>query len=117
MDEKPSAAAQPEARRRWYQFSLRMLLIVVTALAVPCAYLGWQAKIVSHRKLVLKSATEHGLILMPDAAAADAVATVPWIRRMMGDVPVRSAWWVGASKEDRERFAEAFPEATVESRW
>jgi len=29
MDEKPNAA-QPKARRRWYQYSLRTLLIVVT---------------------------------------------------------------------------------------
>ncbi len=110
-------AAQPKARRRWYQFGLRTLLIGVTVLAVPCAYGGWQAKIVSHRKLVLKNATEQGLILMPDDSAIVADASVPWIRRMLGDAPVRSAWWVGANKEDRERFQEAFPEAKLETRW
>ena len=38
-------AAQPSPRRR-FQFRLRTLMIVVTLLAVPCAYIGWQAKIV-----------------------------------------------------------------------
>jgi hypothetical protein len=40
----------PKRKRRRFQFSLRSLLIVVTLLAVTCAYVGWQAKIVRERK-------------------------------------------------------------------
>jgi hypothetical protein len=117
MDEKPNTAEPHKPRRRWFQFRLRTLLVIVTLLAIPCAYLGWQANIVSHRKLVLKNAMEQGLVLMSNDLTVDAVPTIPWIRRIMGDAPVRSVWWVGASKEDRERFSEAFPEANVEFRW
>jgi hypothetical protein len=35
----------PSPRRR-FQFRLRTLLIGVTLLAIPCGYVGWQAKIV-----------------------------------------------------------------------
>ena len=39
-------------RRRWFQFRLRTMLIVVTVLRVPLAYVGWQAKIVSHTRII-----------------------------------------------------------------
>ena len=29
---------------RWLQFSLRMLLIVVTLCAIPCSWLGWKIR-------------------------------------------------------------------------
>ena len=54
-DAEPIEAAPPERKRRWYQFSLRTLLIVVTLLAVPCAYTGWQAKIVRDRKAIFNA--------------------------------------------------------------
>jgi hypothetical protein len=117
MFDKPNTAEPQKPRRRRLQFMLRTLLVIVTLLAIPCAYLGWQANIVAHRRLVLKNAMEQGLVVMSDDSDADAVATVPWIRRIMGDAPVRSAWWVGATKEDRARFKEAFPEAKVQHAW
>jgi hypothetical protein len=40
--------------KRWFQFSLRTLMIVITLLAVPLAYVGWQAKIVRERKAMLE---------------------------------------------------------------
>jgi hypothetical protein len=36
--------APPKRKRRWFQFSLRTLMIAVTVLAVPLAYVGWLAK-------------------------------------------------------------------------
>jgi hypothetical protein len=39
-------ADPPKRKRRWFQFSLRSLLIGVALLSIPCAYVGWQAKIV-----------------------------------------------------------------------
>jgi hypothetical protein len=39
---EPPKAEPPKRERRWFQFSLRTLLIVVTLLSVPCAYVGWR---------------------------------------------------------------------------
>jgi hypothetical protein len=41
-------AVPPPSRRR-FQFGLRTLLIGVTLLAIPMAYVGWQAKIATRR--------------------------------------------------------------------
>jgi hypothetical protein len=38
---------------RAFQFRLRTLLIVITLLAVPWAYVGWQARIVRQRKAMM----------------------------------------------------------------
>ncbi len=100
-----------------FQFGLRTLFLLTLIAAAPMSYIGWQAKIVAHRKAVLKTAVDRGLLLTPDDPDATANPTVPWIRRMMGDAPVRWVWWGGSSKEDREQFREAFPETKVETRW
>src|ERR1700680_5163089 len=47
----------PKHQRRWFQFSLRTLLIGVTLLAVPCAYVGSHAKIIHRRKAMLNKLT------------------------------------------------------------
>ena len=44
MQTEPPKADPPKCKRRWFQFSLRTLLIGVTVLAMPCAYVGWFAK-------------------------------------------------------------------------
>jgi hypothetical protein len=49
MEAEPRKADPPKRKRRWFQFSLRTLMIGVTVLAVPCGYVGWQAKIVRER--------------------------------------------------------------------
>ncbi len=49
MEAEPPVTASPKRKRRWYQFSLRSLMVVVTLLAVPLGYVGWQAKIVRER--------------------------------------------------------------------
>jgi hypothetical protein len=40
MEAKPSKDVPPKRKRRWFQFSLRSLLIAVAVVAVPCAWLG-----------------------------------------------------------------------------
>jgi hypothetical protein len=51
MESEPSKAEPPNRKRRWFQFSLRTLLIGVTLVAVPLGYFGWQVKIVRERNL------------------------------------------------------------------
>ncbi len=45
MEAEPPTVDPPKRRRRWFQFSLRTLLSLVTLLAAACAYFGWQERI------------------------------------------------------------------------
>jgi hypothetical protein len=38
MRTEPPKADPPKRKGRWFQFSLRSLMIVVTLLALPCSY-------------------------------------------------------------------------------
>jgi hypothetical protein len=40
MDSEPPKADLPKRKRRWFQFSLRTLLIATLIVAIPCAWLG-----------------------------------------------------------------------------
>jgi hypothetical protein len=60
MQTEPPTAEPPKLKRCWFQFSLRTLLIGVTLLAIPCAYVGWQVKIVKERKVMVREVTEMG---------------------------------------------------------
>src|SRR5690349_20051060 len=73
------------ARRR-FQFRLRTLMIVVTLLAVPCAYVGWQAKIVRERRALFDEikAADGG-----ELNDGNVSPSPPWLRRILGDETVR----------------------------
>ncbi len=47
------------------QFRLRTLMIVVTLLAVPLGYVGWQAKIVREREALINRGVP-GSVVYPD---------------------------------------------------
>jgi hypothetical protein len=56
MDAESIKADPPKRKRRWFQFSLRTLLIGVMLLAVAfdfCGYVGRQAEIVRERRALL----------------------------------------------------------------
>jgi hypothetical protein len=40
MEDEPNSATPPKRKRRWYQFSLRTLLVVTAIVAVACGWLG-----------------------------------------------------------------------------
>ena len=40
METEPTKAEPPKRRRRWFQFSLRALLVFTLICAIPCAWLG-----------------------------------------------------------------------------
>jgi hypothetical protein len=60
MQTESPHAEPPKNKRRWLQFGLRSLLIGVALLAIPCGYVGWQAKIVRERKAMLDAVVEAG---------------------------------------------------------
>jgi hypothetical protein len=55
-----SSMTDQHSFRRRFQFRLRTLMIVVSLLAMPLGYVGWQAKIVRERKAVLAEIEDAG---------------------------------------------------------
>jgi hypothetical protein len=102
--------SEPKRNRRWFQFSLRTLLIVVTLLAVVCGYVGWQAKIVRERKAMLKNPQFCLACQLFEVAGRG----IPWIRWRLGDIDCYAI--IGDEKvidADLDRYRVAFPEADV----
>ena len=88
------------------QFRLRTLMIVVTLLAVPLGYVGWQAKIVRERKAV--ASTVKFIAGDPDDDE------VTWLRKVLGD---KSYFLVAVDPDATDQFVDRcrriFPEALV----
>ena len=116
MPAEPSDADPPKRKRR-FQFSLRTLMIGVTLLAVPSAYVGWQAKIVRDRKAVARWIEERkgelsGTVTTPPDEPYR--PQVSWIRRVLGDKGVALiSLPKPVSDDDRQRIKSAFPEADI----
>lgn len=122
MDEKHDAAVTTKRpRRRWYQFTLRTLLIGVVAQAIFCACVAREIRIVAARKAWLASHPQEGIqynIVVVSIGSADGSE---------GDVPVEESLplirrWLGdelqydleiESEHDRTSAQALFPEARV----
>jgi hypothetical protein len=75
-------AEPPKRNRRWFQFSLRSLMIVVTLFCVVVGgYVGWQAKVVRERRAELSRVVEMRLVGID---GADIEGGIPWIRCALG---------------------------------
>ena len=97
-----------------FQFSLRTLFIVVTLLAIPCGYVGYQAKLVRERKAMIEQIREgKGLVVPVDVKTWPKMPTPSWIRRVLGDEPVYSIGIEQSSKPSNDEIRELFPEAAV----
>jgi hypothetical protein len=97
-------ADQPSRRRR-FQFRLRTLMIVVTLLAVPCGYIGWQARIVRERRDLLASQ-------FVKSSINDGNGSMSWIRRSLGDEAYVFLYLSETATPDVvDRIKIAFPEA------
>jgi len=115
MEAEQLISPSPNRKRRWYQFSLRTLIIVVTVLAVACAYVGWQARIVRKRQDYLRAyAHDHaknGTYL--GLADGDLAQAPTGIRLWLGDKPQDVVWLDSKSGMDIESLAALFPEADI----
>ena len=114
MEAELSKADTPKRKRRWFQFRLRTLMIVVTVFAMPLGYVEWEAKIVRERKSELaKRDGQFGVWTVP-ALADNHEKTIPMLRRWMGD---RAIFWIiykrGTTDDEIRRLRELFPEALV----
>jgi hypothetical protein len=121
---KPSPDGRP--RRRWFRFSLRTMLIVVTAL---CVWLAWESSVVRERRELRRELTDSRFEFQsasewakwqPPAAAP--TAQVSLIRRLLGDEAIQHIWYVPHYQEAEEtkellaRLKRVFPEAKLSER-
>jgi hypothetical protein len=110
MESEPSKAEPSKRKRRWFQFSLRILLIGVTLLAIPCAYVGWQAKIVRQRRAMLFNNPRVGVL--SSVVTVDGEPDVSWLRRWLGDDhPGNIVTVDDASEAELDEYRSEFPEA------
>ncbi len=104
------AAVSETPKRRWYQFSLRSLLIAVTLLCVVCGYIGWQAKIVKQRRYEIEARSS------PRFVVYRGKRTLPngpnWLRLALGDMPVQ--WISSRNAANADMLRTLFPEAIVD---
>jgi hypothetical protein len=103
-------AEPPKGKRRWFQFRLRTLVIVVTLLTVRCAYVGWQAKIVRERKAMLEAGDDRPVFSATLDENKD--GAIPMIRLRFGDHFCRMI--ILKHSADINLYMAAFPEADVE---
>ena len=119
---------EPKRKRRWFQFSLRTLLIGVTLVAVACGYVGRQVAIVKAREAMaaapgvdsVVAAAPRDIITSLSSGSevvhvtSDSRESVPWFRSWLGD-----RYYLGlsvdksASDDEIARYKQAFPEATI----
>jgi hypothetical protein len=96
-----------------FQFRLRTLMIGVTLLAVPCAYVGWQAAIVRVRLGILANFQDPPHIIKWHTIHLGDKSQAPGLlRRWLGDKEVGSLFF--AKRDDAERHHDLFPEARIE---
>jgi hypothetical protein len=123
METEPSKTEPPKRNRRRLQFRLRTLLIGVTLLAVPCAFVGWQAKIVRDRNEMREELESRGAIFLSDAVPGQGHPELSpsWLRRLLGDEDVPYIWTPpherldleGVERFDLDEVRRVFPEAFV----
>jgi hypothetical protein len=125
-------ADPPKRKRRWFQFSLRTLLVVVTLVAVACA---WPIHIVKHRKALLERIhAMHGSVFTLSDVASRGGVTVQGVksldspadppldgrtpitgpRKWLGDAAISLIRLPTAPTADEEaEIKGAFPEAAI----
>lgn len=125
---KPSSALDARPSRRWFRFSLRTMLVVVTAL---CVWLAWESSVVRERRELRRELTESRFEFetatnwsqrMPLGASLEKPARVSLIRRLLGDEAIQHIWYVPHYQEPEEtkellaRLKRVFPEAQLSER-
>ena len=109
----------PKANRRWYQFSLRSLMIAVTLLAMPLGYVGRQAKIVRARRETLEWLVSLKCQINAPTDTMESAKKelsfkpcTTWVRRLLGDqdvILIVARATRPLSDEEIERLRQVFP--------
>jgi hypothetical protein len=122
MEVEPSRADSPKRKRRWFQFSLRSLLIVVAVTAVACAWFAHEAHAVQQRKTLRKWIEEGGGTCVandlgrqiPSVPPGSRIDEPSFVRRWLGDQTVRAIFLPRkTSDRDLQRIRTCFPGASL----
>jgi hypothetical protein len=98
---------EPGPRRRRFQFRLRTLLIAVAVLALPCAFVGCEVKIVRERQAFL---VNRAYIPAESSGKVDP-KRAPWLLRLLGAESVSLLLVYG--RVEFEQATSLFPEASI----
>jgi hypothetical protein len=99
-------------KRRWFQFSLRTLLIGVTLLAVACAYVAHEKAIADRRRDLLKWIGQHQSQIRTDGGLPvdEEVEKPSFVRRLLGDQIIAEVYLrQEVSEDDIQRIKDTFP--------
>ena len=136
MPSIPNTAEMAKAQRRWFQFRLRTLLIVVMVLAVPFGWFGWQVGTISYRKAALDLIVSSGGSYLTNDGwqffrsfpvhrgnggdvhesplrESDFAKAPAGLRRWLGDPTIIEIWLPKAASAAVIKQTEALPEARV----
>jgi hypothetical protein len=106
-------------QRRWFQFRLRTLMVVVTVAAVGCAWVAREGRVVQERKAVRQWIEEGGgacvtndlAARIPSASGIDEPSVV---RRWLGDQTVTTVFLPRKfADQDLQRIKTCFRGATL----
>jgi hypothetical protein len=102
----------PPTRRRWYQFGLGTLFLVVTVFAM---WLAWELNFIRERQAWLRLARDNRVVAKTASdwtGTVPASAQIPIWRRLLGDesiVAIRLL--VGSPDEELQQVRRLFPES------
>jgi hypothetical protein len=121
----PPRSPPPASPRRWFNFSLRTMFVLVTLLS---CWLAWETSVVRHRKAVLDGLKTNGAIRFTTAKAWEErypggsplgrPARISLVRQWLGDeaiqeIQYQSWFYVEFVKVDLAEVKRAFPEAEL----
>jgi hypothetical protein len=111
VEGKAPGIARDVARRSRLRYSLRSLILVVTAL---CVWLGWNAYQVRKREALRMEIGWRGAVVR-SGGGQETLARVPVVWRCMGAQPVRAIELPGDifTEKDLQAVRPWFPEAKV----
>ncbi len=86
MPTEPSKAEPPNCKRRWFQFSLRTLLVGVTLLAVACAWLGKRIELKRQERATKEAIVKSGGLVGYDYQVNGTEPPGPeWLQLVLGE--------------------------------